>query len=74
MAKTDVINDDGKTPIHLATEKGHFDVVNLLIDAGASLDIQDNLGNTPLHIASAHGNVELVRLFIGNGASLHTEN
>ncbi len=35
---------DGRTPLHLAAEKGHPEIIKLLIDKGAKVDIKDNVG------------------------------
>ncbi len=36
-----------KTPLHLASEKGHIDVVRFLLEKGAELDRRDMQGVTP---------------------------
>ena len=46
-----VIN--GHTPLHLATEKGYPNIVQLLVDNGADLLAQDVHGNTALDLALA---------------------
>ena len=42
--------------------------MKLLIDRGASLEIQDNRGRTPLHIAASSGNVVKAELLLDAGA------
>lgn len=32
------------TPLHLAAERAHMDVVNYLVDEGADINMQDNKG------------------------------
>ena len=39
------------TPLHIATEGGHFDVVKKLLDNGASASDENKAGLTPIHIA-----------------------
>ena len=41
----------GFTPLHLAVEKNHLQVVQFLIDKGADLDARDVYGRTPLELA-----------------------
>jgi len=52
------INDEdesGNTPLHLAALHGHFKIINMLIDHGASVDPRNILQWTPLDCAAAKG-------------------
>jgi ankyrin repeat protein len=64
---------DGTTPLHCAAWKGHVEVAEILLNAGADLNAvnQDaHYGGTPLH-AAAHGNQKpVVELLIRRGAAL----
>ncbi|KAJ3547472.1 hypothetical protein NM208_g1493 [Fusarium decemcellulare] len=51
---------NGRTPLHHATERGHKEVVESLIDARADVNIADNQGNTPLLWAAYRGYYDLV--------------
>jgi ankyrin repeat protein len=42
---------NGTTPLHLAAEKGYSDIVQLLIDHGANLSIENAERKTPLEVA-----------------------
>lgn len=44
-------NKSGKTALIFAAGRGHVEVVNMLISAGADVNIRDNKGNTALHRA-----------------------
>jgi ankyrin repeat protein len=46
---------EGTTLLHLAAEKGHADVVELLIQKGAALNAENSQGDTPLDVAINHG-------------------
>ena len=49
---------DGSTPLHFASWKGHAELVDVFMDAGADIQAHnsnDHWGTTPLH-AAAHGN------------------
>jgi ankyrin repeat protein len=58
--------------LYIAAEKGHVDVVRLLLEAGVVYDkaTTDN-GTTPLFVAAQNGHVEAVRLLIEAGADFH---
>jgi ankyrin repeat protein len=47
-------DNNGRTPLHLACQQGHLDVVRILISYGASLELIDNEGRTPLDLAAGH--------------------
>jgi ankyrin repeat protein len=54
-------NKDEQTALMLAAKIGHKEVIKILCDAGAYVDLEDKNGLTALHIASKHGSVEGVQ-------------
>ena len=54
------------TALHFASELGRVDIVTLLLDAGAKLDLQDVEGNTPLHIAIDKSHHKVTRLLLAH--------
>ncbi|CAG0885366.1 unnamed protein product [Darwinula stevensoni] len=54
----------GQTALMLAVSHGRLDMVRLLIDAGADLNIQDADGSTALMCASEHGHLDIVRYIL----------
>ncbi|MBN3896996.1 MAG: ankyrin repeat domain-containing protein [Nostoc sp.] len=57
----------------IAAYRGHKDIVELLVAAGASVDVVDGSGETPLHKASSEGHRDVVELLITNGAQIDAE-
>eukprot|EP00038_Savillea_parva_P030329 m.77084 g.77084 ORF g.77084 m.77084 type:complete len:1322 (+) comp9113_c0_seq1:214-4179(+) len=69
--------DKGSTPLYLAAQQGHIDVVNQLCQVDRQkVDInhrQRQSGPTPLIIAAKHGHVEVCDLLIKAGADINAE-
>jgi len=61
-ANKEVIDEDKKTPLHYAAEKGHLPIVSFLIAKGANKKVIDEKGKTPLHYAIAKGHLTIVSL------------
>jgi ankyrin repeat protein len=61
-------NDGGCTALILASYYNRIEVVKLLIEAEANLNIRDNRGNTALKLASYNNNIEIVKLLLENFA------
>ena len=60
-------NKDFLTPLHLATDKSHYDVMELLLKHGAKVNALDSLGQTCLHRAAREGNVQACRILLTFG-------
>ncbi|XP_076154617.1 poly [ADP-ribose] polymerase tankyrase-2-like isoform X3 [Alosa pseudoharengus] len=64
------VNDKTKdllTPLHLAAEKSHNDVIEVLVKHGAKVNTVDPLGQTALHRAAHCGHLQTCRLLLGAG-------
>lgn len=55
----------GKTAIHIASEKGHLDILKLLLANVPNMaEIRDSRGETPLHTAAAEGRLEICQYLV----------
>ncbi|MBO7244306.1 MAG: ankyrin repeat domain-containing protein [Alphaproteobacteria bacterium] len=107
-AKSDVMNEEGNAPIHLAVLNDNLHVLkyliekkadlnlvnpytkrsalmmavqgqdekmaNVLINAGANLNLQDSYNETALHVAVRYANEPITDLLIKRGANLDIQN
>ena len=55
-------------PIHSAAAGNYTDIVRILIENGAQVNVRQQAGVTPLHSAAQNGNLELLILLLENGA------
>ena len=67
-AKTGV----GETPMQIAYQKGHTEIVELLIANGADGNAKGD-GQTPLHGAAYWGSKEIVQLLIAKGVDVNAK-
>lgn len=64
--------NNGHTPLSLATEEGHLDLVKKLLKAGAELKTyKDDLNWTFLHLAIDSENIEMVKFFLNKGIDVN---
>lgn len=69
LARTEV-GLNGARPLHVAAGKGHVDVVEALVAAGADVDAADRRGLTALVQAAMNGRVGAVEALVGAGAAV----
>jgi ankyrin repeat protein len=62
-----------RTPLHVACEKGHVQVVKELVEHGADVDVKDKDGSSPLHWACAKGHLAVVNELLSRGANIEVE-
>ena len=61
-ANPELCDVDGLTPLMIAAEKGHMGVVNLLVENGAKLDIQDKDDQTFFHICAEYNQSDIIKV------------
>ena len=64
---------NNQTALHSAVDEGHPDVVQLLIDAGADIEVKDEVGRSPLLCASVEGHLDIVKMLVEAGAGTDKE-
>eukprot|EP00899_Mesostigma_viride_P024818 jgi/Mesvir1/5520/Mv15560-RA.2 len=67
-------DEAGKTPLHLAAERGDSATVGRLIEAGADINARDKNGWTPLIWAADKSNCDIVQLLMESGADPNARN
>ncbi|PKO25485.1 MAG: hypothetical protein CVU35_03910 [Betaproteobacteria bacterium HGW-Betaproteobacteria-8] len=62
----------GWTALHIAAEKGHIKLVELLIERGADMNWQHEISRlTAFHLAALDGHTEIVKLLAAKGADVN---
>ena len=64
-------DSNGLSLLALAGKEGNVEMITLLLDNDADIDIRDRVGRTPLMHAGTSRNVEAIRLFIDRGADVN---
>lgn len=61
-------------PLHHAAEIGNSDIVGILLDNGAHIDVKDPMGNTALIMAASGRHDKVVDKLVGGGANVNIPN
>lgn len=64
-------HDDLAKALHIATEKGRLECVQLLLRYGALPNAHDSSGYTPLIIAARHGHTDVLQALIQAGCNVN---
>lgn len=74
-ASANILDNEDRTPMHLAAERGHASVIELLCDKfKASISERTKDGSTLMHIASLNGHAECAMMLFKKGVFLHMPN
>lgn len=73
-AYSNIHNNKGLTPLHMACEKGHLGVAQLLLMNNAKLNVTDFLGETPLYKSVRAKNKTLTKFLIAQHAVVNNAN
>ncbi|KAL7111916.1 hypothetical protein ACP275_05G119400 [Erythranthe tilingii] len=65
---------DDMAAIHFAAQKGHLEVIKILVTAGVSVKCCNRKGMTAIHYAAQGSNVELVKYLLKKGANKNSKN
>jgi len=65
------LDKDGQSPLFLAANSNKPDIVKLLIELGARINVRNKYGQTALHGASFLGHIECMKVLIINGANVN---
>jgi uncharacterized protein len=49
------------SPLHLAVRSQNLDIINILLDRHAEVNLRMNTGETALHLACKQGNYDIVK-------------
>nr|XP_019832419.1 PREDICTED: acyl-CoA-binding domain-containing protein 6 isoform X1 [Bos indicus] len=61
-------DEEGRTLLHWACDRGHKELVTVLLQYRADINCQDNEGQTALHYAAACEFLDIVELLLQSGA------
>eukprot|EP00057_Strongylocentrotus_purpuratus_P011789 XP_011666263.1 PREDICTED: ankyrin-1-like [Strongylocentrotus purpuratus] len=67
-AQFDKCDKKGRTPLSCASQKGHLEVVEYIVNKGAGIEIGDKDGVTALYKASFNGHLDIVKYLVSKGA------
>ena len=67
-AEMNARNESGVTPLYVACECGHTELVEALLERGTDVNVRDNFVEAPLHVAGKTGRRNIMKLLLDHGA------
>ncbi|EXF84400.1 hypothetical protein CFIO01_02715 [Colletotrichum fioriniae PJ7] len=71
MVSLEAKDGNGSTPLLIACESGHSEIVRMLLDKGANIDASGIKRATALIAASLNGSAEIVQMLLDKGADVN---
>ncbi|KAK2593245.1 hypothetical protein QQS21_009044 [Conoideocrella luteorostrata] len=76
LGNENIINqsdEDGTNALHWACERGHAEIVQMLLDKGADVNAQSGDCDNALQAASEAGHVDIMQILLDNGADINAK-
>lgn len=70
-ADFDACDEEHNTALHLAAQRGHIEIVKVLLKHGTNCHRKNLTGATALHLAVEHGHEETVKILLANGSKIN---
>lgn len=64
---------NGFTPLHLATQENHMDMVSLLLEHDAEANCKAKNGLTPMHLAAQEDGVPVAEILVKYGSQIDSQ-
>jgi len=66
-------NSDGWTPMHVASNEGHVELIEVFAEFGGNLDCRSKNLRTPLHVACIRGNFGVIKALIQKEVDINAQ-
>jgi ankyrin repeat protein len=70
-SQINIQDGSGWTPLHLASGKGHIEIVEFLLNHGADTELENIHGQRPLCLAAKFGRYETIKTLLEHGAAVN---
>ncbi|KAJ3270747.1 putative G-protein coupled receptor 63 [Terramyces sp. JEL0728] len=68
-----VKDEQGQTPLHMASNFGHINIVRILLEYNADIESKNSMGFTALHSAVMYGQLAVMKLLRKHMANIETQ-